>query len=79
MKKYNVSLLKTKKVRTAFHLSLYNRFKPLQDKLENTDTNITPFKLSGSISARCGVAHERKSLEEKKSQHKEWIHDLQTH
>nr|XP_034308505.1 uncharacterized protein LOC117683441 [Crassostrea gigas] len=63
MKKYNVSLLKTKKVRTAFHLSLSNRFKPL-DQLENTDTSIATFKLSGSISARCGVAHVKKSFEE---------------
>ncbi|XP_048759317.2 craniofacial development protein 2-like [Ostrea edulis] len=33
-----VSVLKTKEVRTAFHLSLSNRFQPLQDQLENNDT-----------------------------------------
>lgn len=38
MTKYNVSLLKTKEVRIAFHLSLSNKFQPLQDQLENTDT-----------------------------------------
>lgn len=48
MKKYNVSLLKTKEMRTAFHLSLSNRFNPLQNQLENTDTNIATYKLSGS-------------------------------
>lgn len=40
MTKYNVSLLKTKEVRIAFHLSLSNKFQPLQDHLQNTDTII---------------------------------------
>ncbi|XP_056017425.1 craniofacial development protein 2-like [Ostrea edulis] len=44
--RYNVSVLKTKEVRTAFHLSLSNRFQPLQDQIENNDTNIeTQWKL----------------------------------
>lgn len=38
--RYNVNALKTKEVGTVFHLSLSNRFQPLQDKLENDDTNI---------------------------------------
>ena len=37
---YNVSVLKTKEVKTAFQLSLSNRFQLLQDQLENKGTNI---------------------------------------
>lgn len=38
--RYNVNALKTKEVGTVLHLSLSNRFQPLQDYLENDDTNI---------------------------------------
>lgn len=40
IKKYNVSLLKTKEVRTASHLSLSNRFNPLQNQLIPTSQRI---------------------------------------
>lgn len=40
IKKYNFSLLKTKKVRTASHLSLSNRFNPLQNQLIPTSQRI---------------------------------------
>lgn len=35
-----MNALKTKEVGTVLHLSLSNRFQPLQDYLENDDTNI---------------------------------------
>jgi hypothetical protein len=38
--RYDVNLLKTKKVMTAFHLSLCNRFQLLQDQLEDKETSI---------------------------------------
>ncbi|XP_062604829.1 craniofacial development protein 2-like [Saccostrea cucullata] len=57
--RYNVSALKTKEVKTVFHLSLSNRFQLLQDQLENNDTNIeTP---QWQSSRKCGKAHARKS------------------
>jgi len=36
--KYNVSALKSKEVKTAFHISLSNRFEVLQDLPEESDT-----------------------------------------
>lgn len=63
MKKYKGRLLKTKEVKTAFHLCLSYRFQPLQDQLESTDTNIAT---QWDISARCVVTHVKKSLEDER-------------
>lgn len=56
-----MSVLKTKEVRTVFHFSMSNRFKPLQDQLENNDTNIDTITLM-----ECGKTHVRKSSAEKR-------------
>lgn len=70
MKKYNVSLLKTKEMKTAFHLSLSKRFQPLQDQLESTDTNI-PTQWEHISEMWRGTCKE--VLGRRKTQHKEWI------
>jgi hypothetical protein len=78
--RYNVSLLKTKGDRTAFHLSLANRFQPLQDQLEDREssrpagrqgvqqtswkTGSPALKLSGSTSRNYGETHVKKSSAE---------------
>lgn len=56
-----MSALKSKEVRTAFHLSLSNRFNSL-DQLEN-DNNKTS-RHDDSTSRKCGKTHARKSSAE---------------
>lgn len=70
IKKYNVSLLKTEEVRIAFHISLSNKFQPLQDQLENTDTNI-PNK--GQHISKMWRGTCKEVLGRRQTQHKERI------
>lgn len=65
--RYNMSVLKTKEVRTVFHFSMSNRNKPLQDQLENNDTNIDTMTLM-----TCGKTREE-VLGRKKTQHNKGV------
>ena len=77
--KYNVGLLRNKDTQAAFQISLSNRFQPLQELIENDETDIeTQWE-------HCKMLwHD--TCEEvlgKKTQHKEWIsanniHKLET-
>jgi hypothetical protein len=68
--RYNVNLLKTKEVRTAFHLSLSNRFQPLQDHLGDRETSIETQRQHIKELWR-GTCEE--VLGRRRTQHKEWI------
>lgn len=62
-----MSVLKTKEVRTVFHFCMSNRFKPLQDQLENNDTNIDTM-----ILMKCGKTRDE-VFGRKKTQHSKWV------
>lgn len=68
--RYNVNALKTKEVGRVFHFSLSNRFQPLQDQLENDDTNIeTEWQhIKEMLRDTCEEVLGRRN-----AHHKEWI------
>ena len=78
--KYNVGLLRNNNTQAAFQISLSNRFQPLQELIEDDETDIETQR------ERCKkLWHEtyEEVFGKKKTQHKEWIsadtiHKLET-
>ena len=67
--RYNVALLRNKDTQAAFQISLSSRFQPLQELIEDDETDIeTQWE-------HCKLWHDtcEKVLGKKKTQHKEWI------
>ena len=68
--KYNVGLLRNKDTQAAFQISLSNRFQPLQELIEDNETDIeTQWEHCKKL------WHDtcQEVLGKKKTQHKEWI------
>ena len=56
--KYNVGLLRDKDTQAAFQISLSNRFQPLQELIEDNETD----KHSGNTARSSGTTHVKRSL-----------------
>ena len=79
-KKYNVGLLRDKDTQAAFQISLSNRFQPLQELIEDDETDI---ETQWEHCKKLWHDTYKEVLGKKKTQHKEWIsadtiHKLQT-
>ena len=78
--KYNVGLLKNKDTQTAFQISLSNRFQPVQELIEDDETDI---ETQWEHCKKLWQDTCEEVLGKKKAQHKEWIsvdtiHKLET-
>ena len=78
--KYNVGLLRNKDTQAAFQISLSNRFQPLQELIEDGDTDI---EIQWEYCEKLWHDTCEEVLGQKKTQHKEWIsadtiHKLET-
>ena len=70
--KYNVGLLRDKDTQAAFQISLSNRFQPLQELIEDNETDIeTQWEHRKKLWQ--DTCEEEEVLGKKKTQHKEWI------
>ena len=69
-KKFNVGLLRSKETQAAFKISLSNRFQPLQELIEDSETEI---ETQWEHSMKLWLDTCEEVLGKKKTQHKEWI------
>ena len=68
--RFNVGLLKSKDTQAAFKISLANRFQPLQELMEDSETDI---ETQWEHSKKLWLDTCEEVLGKKKTQHKEWI------